>query len=116
MLPNTVDEIDAEVNTIQARADCTMPVDKNVLEEYNRREREIRRLTKVAGAQKAKLDNHQGEVEQVKAEWLDPLKDLIGRINDNFAYYFSTMKCAGEVDLSIPDNPVSCGSNAIEIN
>ena len=46
-------------------------------------------------------------MEEVKAKWIEPLKDLIGRINQNFGYYFSTMKCAGEVDLAIPNNPVS---------
>ena len=43
---------------------------------------------------------------QVKQQWMEPLQALISRINHSFSFFFKTMKCAGEVDLHIPENPV----------
>ena len=37
---------------------------------------------------------------------METLQDLIRRINKSFSFFFKSMKCAGEVDLHIPENPV----------
>jgi len=52
------------------------------------------------------LSEHRSETTTVKHRWIEPVKELIGRINRNFSAYFAAMKCAGEVDISVPDNPV----------
>lgn len=36
---------------------------------------------------------------QVKERWLNPLKELVEKINEKFSNFFSSMQCAGEVDL-----------------
>lgn len=38
---------------------------------------------------------------QVKERWLNPLKELVEKINEKFSNFFSSMQCAGEVDLHI---------------
>ena len=35
----------------------------------------------------------------MKERWLNPLKELVEKINEKFSYFFSSMQCAGEVDL-----------------
>jgi len=53
------------------------------------------------------LNQHRTETAEVKKRWLEPVKKLIGQISANFSQYFALMKCAGEVDVSVPDHPVS---------
>ena len=50
----------------------------------------------------------QATIEEAKDHWLEPLQGLIAKINKSFSYFFSRLKCAGEVDLHIPDNRVCC--------
>ena len=59
--------------------------------------------------------NHQDDVSKLKEEWLTPLNDLISRINDNFAFFFSSLQCAGEVKLNVPENPVSTTATACRV-
>lgn len=35
----------------------------------------------------------------MKERWLNPLKELVEKINEKFSNFFSSMQCAGEVDL-----------------
>ena len=77
------------------------------MEEYNRRKRDIQRHQTELEQRDDALHRHQAEVEEIKAQWLGPLQDLIQRIDKNFSHFFSNMKCAGEVDLNVPENPVS---------
>ena len=53
------------------------------------------------------MNQHQTLTEDAKKEWLDPLQQLIGRINRSFGVFFNAIKCVGEVDLNVPENPVS---------
>ena len=55
----------------------------------------------------AEIGSHQAEIEVAKREWLEPLNELIARINKSFGMFFNSMKCVGEVDLNTPENPVS---------
>ena len=59
----------------------------------------------VAKQERAEAKMH-SDVAQLKEQWLEPLKQLIDRINENFTFFFSAMDCAGEVDLHQPENPV----------
>ena len=52
------------------------------------------------------MNRHQNLIEDAKKEWLDPLQELIGRINRSFGHFFNAIKCVGEVGLNVPENPV----------
>lgn len=54
------------------------------------------------------LDEITKRIEKLKQEWLPPLEQLIGKINENFSSYFSAMDCSGEVTLAHGENIVSC--------
>lgn len=58
-------------------------------------------------SKKVDVETHQDQINTAKKHWLEPLTRLIGQINENFSEYFSSMDCAGEVDLLVPDNKVS---------
>jgi chromosome segregation ATPase len=77
------------------------------VKDYQERKKLIAKMQKDVETVELKLDTHKGDIDQVKRRWIEPLQELIARINKNFAYFFRCLKCAGEVDLDIPENPVS---------
>ena len=102
--PSKLEEIDAAIHEQQARADSLFQTDERVVREYRQRKKEIGQLEKDLANRQQALDGHQEEIEKAKKDWLEPLQNLIEKINENFSYFFSCMNCAGEVDLNIPDN------------
>ena len=79
---------------------------EQVIRDFETRKKRIAQLDREVSDLGEKIRGHRSETEVVRRRWLDPLKDLIGQISSNFSAYFTAMKCAGEVSLSIPQNPV----------
>ncbi|XP_007441975.1 structural maintenance of chromosomes protein 5 isoform X1 [Python bivittatus] len=98
-LPNTVDEIDALLNEERTRASCFTGLTASVVEEYNKRVKEIAQVTIELEEKKKELDSYRQNISQVKERWLNPLKQMVDQINEKFSSFFSSMQCAGEVDL-----------------
>uniref|UniRef100_A0A8C6YGC4 Structural maintenance of chromosomes protein 5 n=1 Tax=Naja naja TaxID=35670 RepID=A0A8C6YGC4_NAJNA len=98
-LPSTVDEIDALLNEEKTRASCFTGLNASVVEEYNKRVKEIEQMTAELEEKKMELDSYRKNISQVKERWLNPLKKMIEKINEKFSDFFSSMQCAGEIDL-----------------
>ncbi|XP_021569033.1 structural maintenance of chromosomes protein 5 isoform X2 [Carlito syrichta] len=98
-LPNTLDEIDALLTEERSRASCFTGLNPTIVEEYTKREEEIEQLTEELKRKKIELDKYRENISQVKERWLNPLKELVEKINEKFSNFFSSMQCAGEVDL-----------------
>ncbi|XP_034629986.1 structural maintenance of chromosomes protein 5 isoform X1 [Trachemys scripta elegans] len=98
-LPSTLDEIDALLNEEKSRASCFTGLNASVVEEYNRRAQEIQQVTGELEEKKNELESYRQNISQVKERWLTPLKQLVEQINEKFSNFFSSMQCAGEVDL-----------------
>ncbi|XP_063151213.1 structural maintenance of chromosomes protein 5 isoform X2 [Candoia aspera] len=98
-LPNTVDEIDALLNEKKTRASCFTGLNASVVEEYNKRVKEIAQMTVELEEKKKELDSYRQNISEVKERWLNPLKQMIDQINEKFSSFFRSMQCAGEIDL-----------------
>uniref|UniRef100_A0A8C7ZGI5 Structural maintenance of chromosomes protein 5 n=1 Tax=Oryzias sinensis TaxID=183150 RepID=A0A8C7ZGI5_9TELE len=98
-LPNTLDEVDAMLNEERSRAECFTGLSENVVDEYNRRELEIKNLEKEFEEKTAALNAYKQNISEAKERWLNPLKNLVEQINNKFSEFFRSMQCAGEVDL-----------------
>ncbi|XP_075416668.1 structural maintenance of chromosomes protein 5 isoform X1 [Tenrec ecaudatus] len=98
-LPNTLDEIDALLTEERSRASCFTGLNPTIVHEYTKREEEIEQLTEELKRKKVELDKYRESISQVKERWLNPLKELVEKINEKFSNFFSSMQCAGEVDL-----------------
>ncbi|KAM6183645.1 structural maintenance of chromosomes protein 5 isoform 2-T2 [Erethizon dorsatum] len=98
-LPNTLDEIDALLTEERSRASCFTGLNPTVVQEYTKREEEIIHITEELKRKKVELDKYRENISQVKEQWLNPLKELVEKINEKFSDFFSSMQCAGEVDL-----------------
>lgn len=96
-----------------------------VVDEYNRRDQEIKQLENELEEQTNALEAYRKNISEVlifneecrlfhgflydsrlcvcvwqaKERWLNPLKLLVEQINDKFTAFFRSMNCAGEVDL-----------------
>ncbi|KAH0628277.1 hypothetical protein JD844_009194 [Phrynosoma platyrhinos] len=98
-LPDTLDEIDALLNEEKSRASCFTGLSPSVVDECKKRKEEIAQMTLELEQGKKELDNYRQNISQVKERWLNPLKELVEQINERFSSFFSSMQCAGEVDL-----------------
>ncbi|XP_041860564.1 structural maintenance of chromosomes protein 5 [Melanotaenia boesemani] len=98
-LPDSLEEVDAMLNEERSRAECFTGLSENVVEEYNRREQEIKHLEKDLQEKTAALNVYRQNMSEAKQRWLNPLKQLVEQINDKFSEFFRSMQCAGEVDL-----------------
>ncbi|XP_051807111.1 structural maintenance of chromosomes protein 5 [Acanthochromis polyacanthus] len=98
-LPDTLDEIEAMLNEERSRAECFTGLSENVVDEYNRREQEIKHLEKELEEKSNALNAYRQNISEAKERWLNPLKQLVEQINDKFSDFFRSMQCAGEVDL-----------------
>uniref|UniRef100_A0A671KTH2 Structural maintenance of chromosomes protein 5 n=1 Tax=Sinocyclocheilus anshuiensis TaxID=1608454 RepID=A0A671KTH2_9TELE len=98
-LPDTLDEIDAMLNEEKTRAECFTGLSDAVVEEYNRREREIQNMEKELDDKTNALRTYRQNIAEAKECWLNPLKLLVEQINERFSDFFRSMQCAGEVDL-----------------
>ncbi|XP_054843000.1 structural maintenance of chromosomes protein 5 isoform X2 [Eublepharis macularius] len=98
-LPSTLDEIDALLNEEKSRASCFTGLSASVVEECNKRVEEIEQMTLELQEKKKELNDFRQNISQVKEKWLNPLKELVDRINNKFSSFFRSMHCAGEVDL-----------------
>ncbi|KAM9855821.1 structural maintenance of chromosomes protein 5 [Aulostomus maculatus] len=98
-LPDTLDEIDAMLNEERSRVECFTGLSESVVDEYNKREQEIKHLEKELEEKISALSAYRQNMSQAKERWLHPLKQLVEQINDKFSAFFRSMQCAGEVDL-----------------
>ncbi|TDH10762.1 hypothetical protein EPR50_G00077230 [Perca flavescens] len=98
-LPDTLDEIDTLLNEERARAECFTGLSERVVEEYNKREQEIKHLEKELEDRSNALNVYRQNISEAKERWLNPLKQLVEQINGKFSDFFRSMQCAGEVDL-----------------
>nr|XP_033780573.1 structural maintenance of chromosomes protein 5 [Geotrypetes seraphini] len=98
-LPDTVDEIDALLNEEKSRASCFTGLNASVVDEYKKKAKEMQQLSEELDRKKTELENYKHNISEVKEKWLNPLKQLVEQINEKFSLFFSSMQCAGEVDL-----------------
>lgn len=78
-----------------------------MLREYEDVQNNIQDLKKYIEEKIVQQEKMSKEIEELQKKWLQPLEQLIEKINANFSAYFAAMDCAGEVTLSHGENPVS---------
>eukprot|EP00058_Branchiostoma_floridae_P024315 XP_002609805.1 hypothetical protein BRAFLDRAFT_219461 [Branchiostoma floridae] len=94
-----LDEIEAMINDTRARADLCFQTDPGVIEEFEKRQRDIAKLSREVDQQGNHLESQRQEIRVVRERWLTPLRELVDRINYNFSRFMSMLECVGEVDL-----------------
>jgi len=99
-LPNTLDELDKELESQRARADLIAQSNPAVIRQYEEREQQIQELKNKLENENEMVESKKKEVETLKERWLSGLKDLVKRINDSFSKHFQRFG-KGEVKLGL---------------
>ncbi|XP_025994604.1 structural maintenance of chromosomes protein 5 [Solenopsis invicta] len=116
-LPATIPEINNELKTAQAKVFCMAKnVDaEDILREYEEIQTAIQNLTEFTKKKSNKIEQITKEIEKLKEKWLQPLEQLVEKINSNFSSYFFAMDCAGEVTLSHGENVLDFDQYGLKI-
>ena len=112
-LPDTIEKLDSEVHQCEAVSQCSNDVDERVVEDYNKRKKEIERLQHDYDKRKTNLNNYQKNYEALKNEWLDKVEEMVKSINEKYTRLFAQLNCLGEVSLARPDVPDDFGKYGI---
>ncbi|EFA77304.1 structural maintenance of chromosome protein [Heterostelium album PN500] len=107
-MPDDIEEIDDEIESYNEKARQIGNTDPKVMQDYENRQKEIQTLTNKIGNHKAALEESQARMEELKSEWLIPVREFIADINEKFTQFFKEIRCMGEVLLGYnekdPDN------------
>lgn len=103
--PNELEAIEDVIHELMAKAQACVGTDQSVVDEFNEREKQIKRLMAEISRMESDIETRDTCIESLKQMWLVPLKELLSQVNDRFRKYFSLhmdMEGAGEVRLD-PD-------------
>eukprot|EP01114_Cavostelium_apophysatum_P013290 TRINITY_DN3181_c0_g1_i2.p1 TRINITY_DN3181_c0_g1~~TRINITY_DN3181_c0_g1_i2.p1 ORF type:complete len:997 (-),score=332.14 TRINITY_DN3181_c0_g1_i2:85-3075(-) len=98
-LPGTLEDVEKEIDEAHARADTNYSTNPAVIEQYEKRKKEIEDLEDKLNGEGNSLEKQKETIERIKSEWLPPLEELVGKINVSFSKYMLAIGCAGEVLL-----------------
>lgn len=79
--------------------DCLNTADEAEVREYESRVQAIASLKEKMDEAKGRLEDTDSQIEELRRQWLTPLQEIVGRINEKFSNAFERMGCAGEVSL-----------------
>ncbi|KAL7748731.1 Structural maintenance of chromosomes protein 5 [Sorochytrium milnesiophthora] len=87
------------IDDYRLRLDACRHANDGVIEEYERRLKQIEEKKKELVQHQAAHDVAKAGVEAIRARWLPPLKALVRTVSDNFSEHFRRIGCTGEVEL-----------------
>lgn len=115
LLPNTIEEIEAHLDDIQARLECLPQheqVNMQLFEEQLETARRLEERINNFGSDKSKLD---AEILTIHQQWFPEISRIIDLINVNFARFMESMGYAGEIELKHSDDEHDYKSYGVEI-
>lgn len=96
---HTLETMDAEIETENAKLDLIHAADPGVLQEFERRARDIERGQRDKAKRERQLDSLSQKIQDLKDTWEPAVDGIINKINDAFSYNFEQINCAGEVSV-----------------
>lgn len=96
---HTFETMDAEIQTEKAKLDLIHAADPGVLQEFEKRARDIERGQRDKAKRERQLDSLNEQIQELKDTWEPAVDAIINRINDAFSYNFEQISCAGEVSV-----------------
>ena len=93
----TSEELEAEIQSEQARLELMHEGNGNTIREYEQRQKKIESLQQRVNQIEDSLQELQGAITVLREEWEPQLDQLIKRISDSFTDNMNQINCAGEV-------------------
>lgn len=101
---HTLETMDAEIQTENAKLDLIHAADPGVLQEFEKRARDIERGQRDKAKRERQLDSLNQQIQELRDTWEPAVDDIVSRINDAFSYNFEQISCAGEVSVHKDDD------------
>lgn len=114
-LPDDLDILNEEEERIKTAISCLRIADVRELETYEARNKQIEELESIIENANSTINNANVDIKQLEAKWIEPLQELIEKINKKFSESFKLMNCGGEVSLSASENPEDYSQYGISI-
>lgn len=114
-LPNTIEELDARLDDIQARLECLSHHEKVNMEQYEASLEAARQLEERINNFGTDISNLEKEMVTIHSQWFPEISRIVDLINENFGRFMESMGYAGEIELKRGDNERDYESYGIEI-
>uniref|UniRef100_A0A915KWK8 Structural maintenance of chromosomes protein 5 n=1 Tax=Romanomermis culicivorax TaxID=13658 RepID=A0A915KWK8_ROMCU len=115
LIPYTIQEIDELMEDLQARLTVTRGADNDAIERYNQLKLEYDAIETDRQKFMQNIEHLENELGEERKSWLNDLRSLINRINENFSKFFQLFACAGEVELDKGANEADYSQYGIKI-
>ncbi|KAF9528049.1 P-loop containing nucleoside triphosphate hydrolase protein [Crepidotus variabilis] len=96
----TADELQAELENQKATLELNMITNPGVVEQYEKRKRDIETLEKTLADRKKREERLQKQIKGARDNWHPALKKLVGSIGKKFSAAFDRIGCAGEIRIN----------------
>lgn len=97
-------EMQIEIEAEAAQLELIHAANPNVMRDFNKRAEEIARIKAQLEKAGGELSDLGGKLQALMNKWEPQLDELVGKINDAFAFNFEQISCAGEVRVDKADN------------
>jgi structural maintenance of chromosomes protein 5 len=99
-LPDTVAELQNQIEEHQGRIDCIRGVDPRIIAEYEERSKEIKDLEDQLGNEKNRMEKLETDLKGLHEVWYPAIQNIVQTINTNFSEFFNKMGFVGEVEMT----------------
>ncbi|KAJ6604030.1 hypothetical protein B0H10DRAFT_2229461 [Mycena sp. CBHHK59/15] len=93
----SLDELQAELELQQANLDMNMNTNPGVVEQYEKRKRDIEMLEKTIENRQRQADKIERNIKNARDNWEPALQSLVTSIGKKFSAAFDRIGCAGEI-------------------
>ena len=109
-LPDTVAQLEGQLDVLYTQSQNMVGIEnESAVEDFENRKKEIAENRKTLQKLSVTLERKQSEMVSLKERWLQPLKQLMDRINENFSHAMRGMGYAGDVRLRGEGVSISLG-------
>ncbi|KAK3872569.1 hypothetical protein Pcinc_022353 [Petrolisthes cinctipes] len=112
---SNLEETEKKLAEVEAHRDCLVTASEKEVEEYKRREAEMRLLRRRLDTLQADTAAHATDMESVKQCWVPRISSLVDDISTKFSKFMAGAGYAGEVTLSVPEDPNTFSNYGISI-
>ena len=103
----TEQQLDEDISKYNAQVGFLKKLDDKTIQDYQTRKKKIEEMEKAKVEMERNLLEYRQELEANKVAYLEPLKELIEKINHNFGAFFAKIHCVGEISLDQGEDEVS---------
>lgn len=95
----TTDELMVDLDTQRTNLEMNINTNPGVVEEYEKRQRDIKQLQRTIKEIQKKVAKHNQKIKMHKDKWFPALQKLVDSIGKRFSAAFDRIGCAGEIRI-----------------